>query len=95
MISLICCSLFPLVPETASVASRSPRIRTLFCAGLIANSKPSSLAYAEMRLILARVIYNFDMQLVDEDHDWMDQKVYILWIKHKLEVFLTPVKREH
>jgi hypothetical protein len=50
-----------------------------------------SLAYSEMRLILARVIFNFDMQLVDEKDDWMDQEIHLLWRKKPLNVFLTPV----
>ena len=53
-----------------------------------------SLAYAEMRLILARLIYNFDPQLVDEKTNWLDQEVYVLWRKPALDVYLTPVKRE-
>ncbi len=51
----------------------------------------SSLAYAEMRLILARIIYNFDMELGDENDDWLDQNIYILWQKRPLPVILTPV----
>ncbi|KAH8880867.1 cytochrome P450 [Thozetella sp. PMI_491] len=50
-----------------------------------------NLAYAEMRLILARLVYNFDIQLVDERQDWLDQKVYLLWNKLPLQVYLTPV----
>ena len=53
-----------------------------------------SLAYAEMRLILARIVYNFDMQLVDENEDWLDQNVYILWQKRPLRLWLTPVKSQ-
>ncbi|KAH8880467.1 cytochrome P450 [Thozetella sp. PMI_491] len=52
------------------------------------------LAYAEMRLILARLIYNFDPQLVDEKKNWLDQEVYVLWRKPSLNVFLKPVSRE-
>jgi len=46
-----------------------------------------------MRLIMARIIYNFDMQLVDESVDWLDHKSNILHIKPSLPVYLTPVKR--
>jgi cytochrome P450 len=48
----------------------------------------NSLAYAEMRLILARVLYNFDLQPVDENNHWMDQRTYTLWEKRPLDVLL-------
>lgn len=54
---------------------------------------PHSLAYAEMRIIMARLIYNFDMELVDPEDNWMDQKVFFLWTKPPLNVYLTPVQR--
>lgn len=50
-----------------------------------------SLAYAEMRTILARLLFNFDMELVDEESDWLDQNVFFLWTKKPLNVYLTPV----
>ncbi|KAJ0340221.1 hypothetical protein COL922a_003655 [Colletotrichum nupharicola] len=56
-----------------------------------------NLAYAEMRMILARVIYNFDLQLAEESRDWLrcDQhQVHILWNKPPLKVHMTPRKRE-
>lgn len=53
----------------------------------------SSLAYAEMRLILARIIFNFDLKLVNEEEDWMDQCTFILWEKGPLNIYLTPVKK--
>lgn len=43
-----------------------------------------------MRLILAKVVYNFDMELVDKDFNWLDQKAFNLWSKPPLEVYLTP-----
>lgn len=45
-----------------------------------------------MRLILARLILEFDMRLVDKDSDWLDQKVYTLWSKTALDIQLTAVK---
>jgi cytochrome P450 len=48
-----------------------------------------SLAYAEMRLILAKMVFNFDMELVDKDMDWLDHKSTTLWIKPPLNVYLT------
>ncbi|KAI1399693.1 cytochrome P450 [Hypoxylon fuscum] len=51
-----------------------------------------NLAYAEMRLILAKIIYNFDMKLSDDSRDWMTgQKAYVVWEKPPLNVYMTPV----
>ncbi|KAJ9143404.1 putative Cytochrome P450 [Pleurostoma richardsiae] len=50
-----------------------------------------NLAFAEMRLVLARLVFNFDMRLADPDQDWMKQKVYVIWDKPPLNVYLTPV----
>ncbi|KAH9992013.1 cytochrome P450 [Xylariaceae sp. FL0662B] len=53
-----------------------------------------NLAYAEMRLIMARVIYNFDMTLADESRDWLrTQKAYGIWDKPPLYIHLTPVAK--
>lgn len=52
-----------------------------------------NLAYAEMRLILAKIIYNFDMRLADESIDWLDHECSILHSKPPLPVYLTPVAR--
>ena len=54
----------------------------------------ASLAYAEMRLILARVIFNFDMRLSDDSLGWVEkQKVYTIWEKGPLNVYLTPAQK--
>ncbi|KAI9691639.1 MAG: hypothetical protein M1822_007710 [Bathelium mastoideum] len=50
-----------------------------------------NLAHVHLRLILAHVIWNFDLELMPESVNWPDQKVYILWEKHPLMVKLTPV----
>jgi hypothetical protein len=51
-----------------------------------------SLAYAEMRLILANMIYHFDLTLADESRDWIaKQKAYPLWARGQLQVFVEPV----
>lgn len=54
-----------------------------------------NLAYSEMRLILAKVCFNFDMEL-DEKRcgNWIgDQKIFGLWEKGPLWVKLTAVRR--
>ena len=51
----------------------------------------SSMAYHEMRLIIAKVLYNFDMELCPESSDWTEQKTYVLWEKHPLMCKLKAV----
>jgi hypothetical protein len=47
-----------------------------------------------MRLVIAKVLFNFDLELVDKTQDWMKgQKVFTLWEKPSLMVKLTPVER--
>lgn len=52
-----------------------------------------SLAYAEMRVIAAKVFWAFDMSLQEESSNWDDQKSYLLWQKNPLMVKLAPVHR--
>jgi hypothetical protein len=45
-----------------------------------------------MRLILARLIWNFDMTLALDSRDWLEgQKNHLLWDKPALNVHLAPV----
>jgi hypothetical protein len=41
-----------------------------------------------MKLILARVIYDFDLEAVNPDAKWDDQRVFTLWEKGPLMVRL-------
>ncbi|KAM5357164.1 hypothetical protein ACJZ2D_016546 [Fusarium nematophilum] len=52
------------------------------------------LAYAEMRLILTHLIWNFDLELMEDSKDWDQQRTYLVWEKGALNVKLTPVIRE-
>ncbi|KAI0443926.1 cytochrome P450 [Xylaria telfairii] len=53
-----------------------------------------NLAYAEMRLILAKIVFNFDMTLADDSRGWLDdQRAYTVWEKPALNVHLKPVAR--
>lgn len=50
-----------------------------------------NLAYAEMRLILTRLLYDFDLELDERSTDWMKgQKAYVLWEKPPLWVKVAP-----
>jgi hypothetical protein len=51
-----------------------------------------SLAYVEIRSILARVLWNFDLQIAEESRNFMGQKNFNLWEKGVLKTFLTPVR---
>lgn len=52
-----------------------------------------NLAYVEMRVILARLIWNFNMELA-EDGDWLSrQESHLLWRRQPLKVNLSPVQR--
>lgn len=56
-------------------------------------TNPLSLANHEMRLILAKVLWNFDLELCPQSQNWADQKTYSLWEKHPLMVKMRPVRR--
>ena len=61
--------------------------------GKRANVLPS-LAYAEMRLILAKVLWHFDLELAEPGRDWLgEQRVFALWDKGSLGVRLAAVER--
>lgn len=51
-----------------------------------------NLAYIEMRLIMAKLLYNFDLELTEECQDWVDkQMIWTTWDKPPLMVRLKPV----
>jgi cytochrome P450 len=52
-----------------------------------------SLAYSEMRLILARLFFAFDIELANAQDvwDWGSQETYIFWEKKPLNVRLSIV----
>ncbi|KAF7857957.1 hypothetical protein EAF04_009314 [Stromatinia cepivora] len=53
-----------------------------------------NLAYAEMRIILARVLWNFDLELASESLSWGENmKIFLLWEKAPLWVLLRRVVR--
>ncbi|KAI1776940.1 cytochrome P450 [Hypoxylon cercidicola] len=58
------------------------------------NCLGKNLAYHEMRLILARVLWNFDLELCDESRNWTDQRVFVVWEKPPLVVRVRPAVRD-
>ncbi|KFA76719.1 hypothetical protein S40288_09384 [Stachybotrys chartarum IBT 40288] len=49
----------------------------------------NGLAYAEMQLILVRLLWKFDIEMMPEIRDWDKQGVYVLWEKGELKIKLT------
>ncbi|KAJ4991606.1 cytochrome P450 [Stagonosporopsis vannaccii] len=49
------------------------------------------LAYAEMRIVISRIVYSFDLRLADDTDrfDWGEQCTYITWEKRPLKVVVT------
>ena len=45
---------------------------------------------AEVRLILARLLLNFDITAGENDWDWNSQKTYHVWEKRPLFVNISP-----
>lgn len=58
------------------------------------NCIGKNLAYHEMRLIISKILWNFDLELCAQSENWADQKTYILWEKHPLMVKMKAVKRD-
>lgn len=51
------------------------------------------MAMHEMRLILAKIIFNFDFELLPESQQWTDQRVFTLWEKKPLMVKIKVAQR--
>lgn len=59
---------------------------------MLTGIPPISLAIVELRLVLARLLWNFDLELMPESEEWIErQKVYFLWEKIPLMVKLKPI----
>ncbi|CAI6234808.1 unnamed protein product [Periconia digitata] len=57
------------------------------------NCLGKSLAWHEMRLLLAALILNFDVELAAESRNWIDQRIYVLWEKKPLMCALKQVSK--
>lgn len=56
------------------------------------NCLGMNLAYAEMRVILARLIWNFDIELCEESRNWVEGiKVFMIYQRPPLNVMLKPI----
>ncbi|EHK24114.1 uncharacterized protein TRIVIDRAFT_190955 [Trichoderma virens Gv29-8] len=55
------------------------------------NCIGKNLAYAEMRLILAKILWNFDITLHPDSKDWLQKNMaYSLWQKPNLNIYIKP-----
>ncbi|KAK2596439.1 hypothetical protein N8I77_013329 [Diaporthe amygdali] len=55
------------------------------------NCIGKNLAYVEMRVIPARLLWNFDLTIAEDSRNWQEQEeVYTLWLKGDLNRYLIP-----
>ncbi|KAM4064114.1 cytochrome p450 [Hirsutella rhossiliensis] len=51
-----------------------------------------AMAYLEMRITLAKLLFSFDVEVVNDPGDLLqDSKYYVLWVKPDIKVKLYPV----
>ncbi|TDZ54052.1 Cytochrome P450 monooxygenase alt3 [Colletotrichum trifolii] len=49
------------------------------------NCVGKSMAYAELRIVVTKLLWNFDLELVDRSEEWVNkQKIYLIWQKEPL-----------
>lgn len=60
---------------------------------LMIAANECSMTTHEMRLILAKVLWSFDLELCDQQGDWLDQKLFLTWEKMPLMVRLKAAAR--
>jgi hypothetical protein len=46
-----------------------------------------------MRLILAKIFWNFDLELQPESKNWFPHDMFVVWSKPPLHVKLLPIER--
>lgn len=48
------------------------------------------MAWMEMRLVLAKMYFTFDIELLDKDLDWhRDARIYLIWQRRELNARLS------
>lgn len=56
----------------------------------------SSFAYMEINLILAKMVWKYDMQLINQDLDWArDSLLHVMWWKPALLVRFRERQHKH
>jgi len=56
------------------------------------NCIGKNLAYIEMRLVLTRLLWEFDIELVNEQQEWNNARVFMIWEKNPLFIRLKPTR---
>lgn len=57
----------------------------------VRNCIGRNLAYAELRLVLAKLLWHFDFSLDEEKTgNFLDQKIWSIWAKRELHVIVKP-----
>ncbi|RDW56984.1 hypothetical protein BP6252_13937 [Coleophoma cylindrospora] len=56
------------------------------------NCVGKNLAWNEMRSVLARMLFYFDMELCEDSREWNQQQIFMMWDKPSLNVKLTRRK---
>ncbi|KAF6827677.1 Versicolorin B desaturase 1 [Colletotrichum plurivorum] len=58
------------------------------------NCLGKNLAWLELRLMLAKTLWHYDLELCAGMEHWVEQKAYLTWEKGPLMVRLVPVQRK-
>lgn len=58
----------------------------------ITNAGHDSLAFVEMRVVLTRLLWEFDIELIDKAQEWEKARVFLIWEKKPLFVKLKSVR---
>lgn len=75
------------------VLGRSVSLSSLFVS-LMLTIAASSLAYAELRMTMCRLLWNFDLELPEDSRNWLkEQKTFNLWEKNPLHIRLKTIVR--
>ncbi len=53
-----------------------------------------SLAYVEAKLVLARLFFRFDLELMDDAFEIEKQRVFLMWEKPPLRVRLVKRRQD-
>ena len=80
---------------TQVALAESKYLRNLHSRALLRSDflSHSSLAFAETRLALTKLLYNFDIEGVPGSRDWANQqKAYLLWDKQPFLAILKPIR---
>lgn len=66
------------------------RNRTTVARQALTSLNSHSMAYVEMKMMMVKMLWNFDLRLVDKDEDWLDQPVFLIFKERPLMVQVRP-----